>query len=655
MKKIVWVSCFLFLCHWTIGQTCNLTFEDFTGTSTSNPPPGWELSGIFIGQTVPADPIQDPAANVNRVDEYLISPLYDCVGEICFDWHASSMTSEYTVQVSVSQDSVNWTTLQTIQTTGVNSPTDYQNVCVPIPSGILLPPFQAQVRWEMIQRDRGTFYVENICISDQSCMAVPTELRFFDHDMLCDQINTNFNFDVCATDSVGIISDTFQGQITIVKQSGPGSLNGQTTYFAVNGCANIDSAYFTQAGDYVLAAMSNSLSGESDTMNVVVACPEKINLNVMSYNLLNFSDVSNGCSGTHVSDRWDTLQKIVNYVAPDIFMVCELETEGGADSILINSLNHQGNSNFARAEFILNQSGLSNNLNNMFFYDSDKVTLYAQTEIITTTRDINKYTVFVNDTLLAQTEDTLFIDFFMTHLKAGNDMDDVERRETDCQLFKNHIDSLPSGNYIFGGDFNLYTSTEPAYQLLLGGINPLNDPIDTPGDWNTNSAFAITHTQSTRTSTSLDCGALGGCDSRFDFLLISDEIEQGTDRLVYEGDSYFALGNNGSIYNDNVNDPWNTANVPDSVLNALFYMSDHLPVVMELKATLSVETCPDHLTLSNNELEAGYYGANQSIQASGLILPMEDVILRAGSCIELDSIFEVSFGATLDASPGGCD
>ena len=75
-------------------------------------------------------------------------------------------------------------------------------------------------------------------------------------------------------------------------------------------------------------------------------------------------------------------------------MVCELQTEAGANFILDDALNVFGISHYARANFVLNQSSGATELNNMFFYNTQKVTLKTQTEVATDLRDIGKYTVF---------------------------------------------------------------------------------------------------------------------------------------------------------------------------------------------------------------------------------------------------------------------
>jgi len=53
--------------------------------------------------------------------------------------------------------------------------------------------------------------------------------------------------------------------------------------------------------------------------------------------------------------------------------------------------------------------------------------------------------------------------------------------------------------------------------------------------------------------------------------------------LQYKTDSYKAYGNNGNCYNNNINDI-NCGGVYNQIIrDALYNMSDHLPVVMELE------------------------------------------------------------------------
>ena len=132
------------------------------------------------------------------------------------------------------------------------------------------------------------------------------------------------------------------------------------------------------------------------------------------------------------------------------------------------------------------------------------------------------------------------------------------------------------------GDFNVYKASEPAFQNL---VNPsympiaFYDPVNQMGDWTINSNFSEYHTQSTH-SGSTDCFSGGGMDDRFDFILMSGSIINGTKGITYHPNSYWAVGQDGNRFNGAINSPQNNT-LPSNVIDALYNMSDHLPVVAE--------------------------------------------------------------------------
>ena len=71
-------------------------------------------------------------------------------------------------------------------------------------------------------------------------------------------------------------------------------------------------------------------------------------------------------------------------------------------------------------------------------------------------------------------------------------------------------------------------------------------------------------------------------DDRFDFILASDYIMDGTNHFEYISDSYKAVGQDGSNYDGSLNTTSNSV-VPNNVALALYNMSDHLPVYLEIK------------------------------------------------------------------------
>lgn len=295
-------------------------------------------------------------------------------------------------------------------------------------------------------------------------------------------------------------------------------------------------------------------------------------LTVMAYNILRYP--------TSNPTKADTLKPIVQNIKPDIFLITELTSGTGATTILNDALNVDGITHYQKAIY---QNGPDTD--NMLFFNSDKLTLKSQKEIPTVLRNISEYILYYDNGNLTSNSDTTFIHCYMAHLKASNTPSDSIQRNQEATAFKNYLDSKnqPIENIIFGGDFNLYTSQEAAYNTILNGGNvSLNDPINTPGDWHSSYNFRFVHTQSTRTSFEPDGGSTGGMDDRFDFLLVGDDVMGGNNNLQYVNGTYKAYGNDGNHYNKAINGtPTNTA-VPTNIADALYYMSDHLPVVMKL-------------------------------------------------------------------------
>ena len=291
-------------------------------------------------------------------------------------------------------------------------------------------------------------------------------------------------------------------------------------------------------------------------------------------------------------------------------MVCELQDETGSDQIITAI---QGvDPNYRAANFVPNTSSIVQNLNNMLYYNSAKMTLVEQDVIPTGTRDVSRYRMQMNDPKIATAPDTVFVDFFVAHTKAGSAEGDVARRAEDMMTFQEAFDQLPVDNAVIGGDMNFYTSTEAAYQTLLNGQNPWFDRSTRRVTGTTTPAFTDLHTQSAREfgSQSYDCGISGGIDSRFDFLLQTGPIENATMGVEYLPGTYDVTGNNGELFNESINDPSNSSGVPREVLEALFYMSDHLPVTADYRVTFPLQALPVELLT----FEAEYSGAGSQGQ-----------------------------------------
>lgn len=314
-------------------------------------------------------------------------------------------------------------------------------------------------------------------------------------------------------------------------------------------------------------------------------------LRMMQYNLMyytNNSGVSDCNATTNNLDQKDAnLRTIFEYVMPDVFCVNEIGSNVTyADRILDNVINTNGR-DYYRHGPLTNYSG--GYIANMIFYDSRKLTLHSNTFITTSYRDINGYTMYYNSPDLAG-GDTVFITFWVAHLKAGNYDDNISARLVQTQRLMNRIaTSGAPGNYVLSGDLNLYGAEEPSYQELINYSNSLYrfyDPIDREGHWNNNSMFADIHTQSTH-SNSTDCFSSGGMDDRFDLILVSPYIFYGSQNVQVLPETYHALGQDGNRFNGSIISPQNNL-IPNNVAQALYNQSDHLPVIAEFAIDATV-------------------------------------------------------------------
>jgi hypothetical protein len=304
-------------------------------------------------------------------------------------------------------------------------------------------------------------------------------------------------------------------------------------------------------------------------------------LRVMAYNLLNFPDPV-------PAGRADTFRTIAEAAVPDLVLVCELKTAAGADQLLDRALNADGGNAFRRADFVPNTGGGS--IHNMAFYRQDKLALYEQAVVRTHLRDINRYTFFFRDPFLAGHRDTVFLDAYMAHFKAGGMPSDVADRARMADSLRAAIDRRGFDRMVIvGGDFNVTTSAEDAYAVLDDPFATvwLRDPANRTGAWGGSSTFADVHTQSTRSASIFGDGSGGGMDDRYDFLLVSSNVLTGSGRVAYVPGSYEAYGNSGNCYNQTIFS-CSPNPVPRRVRSALYYMSDHLPVVMDLAVTYPV-------------------------------------------------------------------
>jgi endonuclease/exonuclease/phosphatase family metal-dependent hydrolase len=292
-------------------------------------------------------------------------------------------------------------------------------------------------------------------------------------------------------------------------------------------------------------------------------------------------------------DRQLILRDILDEYQPDLFMVCELVSEQGADLILNTSLQNQVDS-YARANFVADLSKPSDPLQNMVYFNTRKLTLVNQQTLPTVYRNIDHYSFELN----VESNDPIYLEVFVAHLKSSTGPANRQMRFDMVEVVTQELQNLtqPNTHVLFAGDFNFYNSTEIGYQQILNPANAIKliDPINAPGSWQDNASFSYLHTQSTRESSAgfgggANAGASGGLDDRFDFIMMSENFNTSA-RFSYVNGSYQAYGNNGNCLNKSVNDATCTGTYSLTLRNNLYNMSDHLPVVMQFQVNEPLAT-----------------------------------------------------------------
>jgi len=292
----------------------------------------------------------------------------------------------------------------------------------------------------------------------------------------------------------------------------------------------------------------------------------------MTYNLLNYP----GSTGAIRNPYFIT---VLSKTEPDIIVTQELLSQAAVNEFVSNVL-MQVSTDYDAGLFV---DGIDTD--NAIFFKTSLFTFIANNPINTALRDINEFVL-----LHTASGDTIRI--YSLHLKASQGSDNELKRAAEIDSLRKVTDALhPASHFIITGDFNIYRSTEPAYQILLNQTNSgyVLDPIDTPGDWHNNFSFSSIHSQSPRTR-QFGGGANGGMDDRFDMILISQSISDGG-CVSYVSDTYTAYGNDGNHFNDSINAPPNTA-VGQEIADAIHYASDHLPLfaTFQFDNPVSVET-----------------------------------------------------------------
>jgi hypothetical protein len=300
----------------------------------------------------------------------------------------------------------------------------------------------------------------------------------------------------------------------------------------------------------------------------------------------------------------------------------ELKAASALTDFMSVAFNESEGDNFLSGTWLPQQSAPWSNwkLQQNVIYNAYKLTLLSETFVQTNVRDHNVFRFMVNDPGIESHNDTTVFYAISTHLKSSQGSSNEQSRFAMTEILIDYLETLdPGAAIVLGGDFNVYSASESAYQHLLEPHDnslQLHDPIDAEGNWHNSSVFSDVHTQSTRSSQLNGDGAGGGMDDRFDFVLLSSPLMDQDHRVHYVEGSYENIGNPGNCFNQSIMS-CTDSEISPALTSALFQMSDHLPVKLEIDVEFPFTSRNDDY-LAKGE---GYKGANAVRERLELVLP----------------------------------
>lgn len=303
---------------------------------------------------------------------------------------------------------------------------------------------------------------------------------------------------------------------------------------------------------------------------VALAAPQASAARMMNYNLLNWSGVSGPARTGH-------MLSVTRGIGADLVIGQELIDQAGVDLFLSSVLNWREPGQWVSAPF---DNGPDTD--NGMWYKPSKWTYLDKKEVPTALRNATRWHLRLAGYNAVEAE----VYVYSFHLKASSGSTNEALRLAEMKIIRRDAETtLPLGSHVlFCGDYNVYTSSETPFQWALSdtgqNIGRMKDPINRLGAWNSNTSFALVHTQSPR-SLQFGGGATGGVDDRFDFILESYNMDDGQGMDLAES-TYKTYGNDGlHCCNSAINDPPTNAAIGQLAADSLMNASDHMPVQVD--------------------------------------------------------------------------
>ena len=387
----------------------------------------------------------------------------------------------------------------------------------------------------------------------------------------------------------------------------------------------------------------------------VVSSSAAAQLRIVAWNISNYSGGRTSAIHASVYAEFEGRS-----MSPDVFVLQEFLSQGAVDQF-VAALNSAPGSpgDWAGAVFVNGPD-----TDSAFAYRTGKVQL-VDTVLVATgggapnfPRNLMRYDVRP----VGYDAPGATIAMYSVHMKAGSSSTDQQRRLLEAQTIRADAEQLPQGwSFLVGGDFNIQSSNQAAYQELVGSqfddTGRFVDPISTPGSWNNNGSFRIVHTQ--------DPVGAGGMDDRHDQILLSTSmIDRGgfeyvgvlseitglpvpysTSTWDDPNHSYRSWGNDGETFDQQMRTVGNTM-VGPVIAQALKDMcagAGHLPVFLDVRVPAKVG--------SEQTIDVGQVALGSDASFDLMVFNSGDVDLWSEDGIA-DLRYELAASTGL-AAPGG--
>ena len=336
-------------------------------------------------------------------------------------------------------------------------------------------------------------------------------------------------------------------------------------------------------------------------------------IKLMTYNVGNFGKTpSSQCPLFDFNLKSACLRTILAYEKPDIIGMTKIDgDEHFCTSTLINYVLDSVCDGCWGYGVFSEMSGYQKE--NMLYFNTAKFGLAGSTVIYSADPDISDislHKLFYKTPDLAAAHDTVFLRIVLAHLLSGPGQANARAAEVAGAMNWLNTQGTSAENVIFMGDLNTTSSFESCFQYLVNSLSAntkFHDPPGQLGYWSDSpAAFAHYLTQSTRTSDPGDCSATGGLGNRFDHILITAAIKNGSGLMKYVLGTYKVVGQDGNHTGKALIDPPDNTSVPGNVNTALYFMSEHLPVILKLavnspgNAGIVTDTKPKIIILCNS-------------------------------------------------------